>query len=195
MSDIQNFVTLKSTLFHPRIEQGVLILQMNDLAKPVNSFTTESLQDLKSILDYLQSCGDRFKGLIFVSTKQNHFAAGVDIGIFDNLKTADQGTTASKELNAILLQLQCLKIMTVSAIHGSCLGGGLELSLACKWRVVADHPSTQLGLPEVQLGLIPGGGGTQRLPRVIGLSKAFDMILSGKKVDAKKGLDDNITEP
>ena len=80
------------------------------------------------------------------------------------------------------------KVPTVAAIHGTCLGGGLELSLACHFRICTTHKSTQLGLPEVQLGILPGGGGTQRLPRLIGIAQALDLILTGKKVDGKKAL-------
>ena len=83
-------------------------------------------------------------------------------------------------------RLAGLPFPTVAAIHGACLGGGLELALACKRRVATEHPKTKLGLPEVQLGLIPGLGGTQRLPRLIGVPDALDMILTGKQVDARK---------
>src|SRR5205807_3659487 len=74
------------------------------------------------------------------------------------------------------------------AIHGACLGGGLETALACRYRICTDHPRTVLALPEVQLGLIPGMGGTQRLPRRVGLQAALDMILTGRNVRAKRAL-------
>jgi 3-hydroxyacyl-CoA dehydrogenase/enoyl-CoA hydratase/3-hydroxybutyryl-CoA epimerase len=87
----------------------------------------------------------------------------------------------------------------VAAIHGSCLGGGMELALACHWRVATDHPKTQLGLPEVQLGLIPGAGGCNRLPRLIGVRAALDIILAGKSERAAKahklGLADELVHP
>ncbi len=87
----------------------------------------------------------------------------------------------------------------VAAIHGACLGGGLELALACHYRIATDHPKTQLGLPEVQLGLIPGAGGCQRLPRLIGVRAALDMILTGKSERATKalrlGLVDEVVPP
>src|SRR6185436_5330572 len=76
----------------------------------------------------------------------------------------------------------------VAAIHGACLGGGLEVALACAYRICTDHPKTVLALPEVQLGLIPGMGGTQRLPRLIGVRNALDMILTGKNIRARKAL-------
>src|SRR5947207_13166501 len=71
-------------------------------------------------------------------------------------------------------------------IHGACLGGGLEFALACGYRVASDHPRTQLGLPEVQLGILPGAGGCQRLPRLIGARAALDLILAGKAASARK---------
>jgi 3-hydroxyacyl-CoA dehydrogenase/enoyl-CoA hydratase/3-hydroxybutyryl-CoA epimerase len=92
-----------------------------------------------------------------------------------------------------------MKIPVVAAIHGACLGGGLETALACRYRIVTDHPKTILALPETQLGIIPGAGGTQRLPRLIGLQRALDMILTGRNVRAKKayqmGLADEIVHP
>ena len=84
----------------------------------------------------------------------------------------------------LFLRIKALPFPTVAAINGACLGGGLETALACRYRIATDHPKTILGLPEVQLGLIPGGGGTQRLPRRIGLTNALDLILTGKQVRA-----------
>ena len=99
----------------------------------------------------------------------------------------------------LLDSIERLRIPVVAAIHGACLGGGLETALACRYRIATDHPKTVLGLPEVQLGLIPGAGGTQRLPRQIGLTAALDMILTGKTVRGKKalqlGLVDELVHP
>jgi 3-hydroxyacyl-CoA dehydrogenase/enoyl-CoA hydratase/3-hydroxybutyryl-CoA epimerase len=81
-----------------------------------------------------------------------------------------------------------LRTPVVAAIHGACLGGGLETSLACAWRVATDHPKTVLAVPEVQIGLFPGAGGTQRLPRTVGLQAALDMILTGRNIRARKAL-------
>src|SRR5207302_5723930 len=88
----------------------------------------------------------------------------------------------------LLTRLEKLRVPVVAAIHGACLGGGLETALACRYRVCTDHPKTSLALPEVQLGLIPGMGGTQRLPRLVGLQAALDMILTGRSVRAKRAL-------
>src|SRR5438552_15218094 len=92
-----------------------------------------------------------------------------------------------------------LRVPFIAGIHGGCLGGGLETALACRHRIATDHPKTLLGLPEVQLGLIPGAGGTQRLPRRIGLTSALDLILTGKQVRARTalqlGLIDELVHP
>src|SRR5258705_4945818 len=92
-----------------------------------------------------------------------------------------------------------MRVPVVAAIHGACLGGGLETALACRYRVASEHAKTVLALPEVQLGLIPGAGGTQRLPRLVGLQNALDMILTSRNVRAKKalqmGLVDELVHP
>src|SRR5262249_40451068 len=99
----------------------------------------------------------------------------------------------------LLFRFADLPFPTVAAIHGACLGGGLELALACTFRAATEHPKTKLGLPEVQLGLIPGLGGTQRLPRLIGVPDALDLILTGKQLDARRakkaGLVDAVCHP
>src|SRR5436190_14492863 len=99
----------------------------------------------------------------------------------------------------LMERLAGLPFPTVAAIHGACLGGGLELALACRYRIATEHRKTKLGLPEVQLGLIPGLGGTQRLPRLIGVPAALDMILTSKQLDAKRarkaGLVDDTCHP
>src|SRR5690348_15867197 len=87
---------------------------------------------------------------------------------------------------SIYRERENLPLTTIAAIHGACVGGGCEMVLACDYRIGTDDPSTKIGLPEVQLGVIPGFGGTQRLPRTIGLQSALDIILAGKTVDAKK---------
>lgn len=124
-------------------------------------------------------------GLVILSGKPSGFIAGADIGELATM-TADEAYLASRRAQAILDRLENLAIPTVAAVHGPCLGGGLELALACQARLVSDDAATQMGLPEVQLGLIPGAGGTQRLPRLIGLSAALDMILTGKSVRSGK---------
>jgi 3-hydroxyacyl-CoA dehydrogenase / enoyl-CoA hydratase / 3-hydroxybutyryl-CoA epimerase len=164
---------------------GVCVVSFDVKDKALNSFSEPALNELSRLLDDVLSRPD-LSGLVFLSGKKDSFAAGVDISIFATLKTAQDGEAASRKLQTLFARFETAKVPTVAAIHGVCLGGGLELSLAMKHRVCTSHKSTQMGLPEVQLGLLPGGGGTQRLPRLIGIAPALDLILTGKKIDGKK---------
>jgi 3-hydroxyacyl-CoA dehydrogenase / enoyl-CoA hydratase / 3-hydroxybutyryl-CoA epimerase len=177
----------KSKVFHFSMQDGICIIDMNDESKAVNSFTMSMLQDMDENLPKILAI-DKLEGIIVTSSKRNCFAAGADISIFDTFSSQDAGERGSRELHRILGYFANAKVPTVAAIHGTCLGGGVELSLACDFRICTSHHSTQLGLPEVQLGILPGGGGTQRLPRLIGIAQALDLILTGKKIDGKKAL-------
>lgn len=172
-------------LFSTRWEGDICIIEMNDPSKPVNSFSIPALEQLNKILDATFARSE-LGGIVFTSTKPNMFAAGVDLSIFDTFKGKEDAAAAASTLQNLFHRFHTSKVPTVAAIHGTCLGGALELALACHFRIASAHPATQLGLPEVQLGLLPGGGGTQRLPRLIGIAAALDLILTGKKVDGKK---------
>lgn len=124
--------------------------------------------------------------VVIASAKEGSFIAGADIKLLETLKTASEAERRSKEGQEAFDALEAWKRPVVAAIHGACLGGGLELALACHARVASDDPKTKLGLPEVQLGLLPGAGGTQRLPALIGLEKALDLLLTGKQVSAQR---------
>lgn len=105
-----------------------------------------------------------------------------------NCKSAQEAETLARQGQQIMAEIQALSVPVVAAIHGACLGGGLEMALACHRRICTDDAKTVLGLPEVQLGLLPGSGGTQRLPRLVGVSTALDMILTGKQLRPKQAL-------
>ncbi|RDB35417.1 MAG: fatty acid oxidation complex subunit alpha FadJ [Spirobacillus cienkowskii] len=180
-------LTSKSKILHFSMRDDICIIDMNDESKAVNSFTVPLLEDLDENLPKIFSY-EKLQGVVVTSSKKNCFAAGADISIFDTFTSQQAGETASQELHRIVGYFANSKVPTIAAIHGTCLGGGLELSLACHYRICTTHRSTQLGLPEVQLGILPGGGGTQRLPRLIGIAPALDLILTGKKVDGKKAL-------
>jgi 3-hydroxyacyl-CoA dehydrogenase/enoyl-CoA hydratase/3-hydroxybutyryl-CoA epimerase len=191
---------LKTDVFEVFETDEIGIIEMNDPTKSVNSFTRDALEDLNLILKTIfEGKKVPFKGLIFTSTKEDCFAAGADISIFSTLHTKEDGQKASEDLQNIYNYFAKAPIPTLAAIHGVCLGGGLELALACHYRICTSHSSTNLGLPEVQLGILPGGGGTQRLPRLIGILPSLDLILTGKKVDSKKalklGLVDDVVPP
>ncbi|GDX04818.1 fatty acid oxidation complex subunit alpha FadJ [Buttiauxella sp. A111] len=128
------------------------------------------------------------QGVIFISGKPDNFIAGADINMIANCQTTLEAQTLAHQGQQIMAEIAALPIPVVAAIHGACLGGGLELALACHARVCTDDEKTKLGLPEVQLGLLPGSGGTQRLPRLIGVSNALDMILTGKQLRPRQAL-------
>jgi 3-hydroxyacyl-CoA dehydrogenase/enoyl-CoA hydratase/3-hydroxybutyryl-CoA epimerase len=139
------------------------------------------------------------KAAVLISGKPDSFIAGADIEQFLEITSAAEAERTSRMGQDLLDRLEKGRVPVVAAIHGVCLGGGLEVALACRYRVCTDHPKTTLGLPEVQLGLIPGLGGTQRLPRRVGLQAALDMILTGRSMRAKRaqqmGLVDEMVHP
>ncbi|MCB1112372.1 MAG: enoyl-CoA hydratase/isomerase family protein [Chlamydiia bacterium] len=152
----------------------------------INKLSPPVLDELEQILDDLATVSD-IKALAITSAKEGVFIAGADL---DSFKDAfDEPSIAEKIVrkgHRVFDKLAAFHFPTIAVINGACLGGGLELALACKYRVVSDSPKTQLGLPEVTLGIMPGWGGTQRLPRLIGLQPAMKLILTGKPVDGKK---------
>lgn len=126
------------------------------------------------------------KAVVITSGKDSSFIAGADIEMIKKLVSKEDAIKRAREMQRALDELEASKIPYVAAIHGACLGGGLELALACRARVASDDKRTKLGVPEVQLGLLPGAGGTQRLPRTVGLEAALDLLLTGKQIDGKR---------
>jgi len=125
-------------------------------------------------------------GLVLISGKADNFIAGADISMIDRCQSAADAEALAKQGQEVMAMLAALPFPVVAAIHGACLGGGLELALACDARICSLDDKTRLGLPEVQLGLLPGSGGTQRLPRLIGVQQALPLILTGKSLRAKQ---------
>lgn len=161
---------------------AVVVLDRKD--KDVNTLSEAVLRELNGVIDSF--AGDAsLEGVVFISGKKD-FVLGADIGDIAAMKTVEDATAGAKHLQALFQRIADLNVPTVAAIHGQALGGGLELSLACTWRLATSDSRTKLALPEIQLGLIPGAGGTQRLPRLIGITAALDMILTGKRVAGKK---------
>ncbi|MFM8270460.1 MAG: enoyl-CoA hydratase-related protein, partial [Pseudomonadota bacterium] len=136
------------------------------------------------------------KALVVTSKKPSIFIAGADIGEIRTLASGAASAESLMKLQSVFTYLERMKIPSIAAIHGASMGGGTELALGCDYRIASDSPQTKIGLPEVLLGLIPGWGGTQRMPRLIGLEKSLDLILTGKTVDAvrakKMGLVDKV---
>jgi 3-hydroxyacyl-CoA dehydrogenase/enoyl-CoA hydratase/3-hydroxybutyryl-CoA epimerase len=127
------------------------------------------------------------RGLVILSDKTNGFIAGADITSFTKVTTEQQALELLNTGQAVFNRLESMQFPTVALIHGFCLGGGMELSLACRYRVTRDDPGTRLGLPEVRLGIHPGWGGSARMVPLIGGVKAMDLILSGRSVDGRTG--------
>jgi 3-hydroxyacyl-CoA dehydrogenase/enoyl-CoA hydratase/3-hydroxybutyryl-CoA epimerase len=170
-----------------RDASGVLVLTLDVPGEKVNTLGRGMLEEFQGLL--AEAEGDRtLKGVVIRSAKPDNFIAGADIKDFLTIKSALEGETLSRGGQALLDRLEALPIPVVAAIHGSCLGGGLELALACRYRVASDDPKTVLGVPEILLGLLPGAGGSQRLPRLVGLVKGLDLILTGRSLKATKAL-------
>ncbi|HXE56825.1 MAG TPA: fatty acid oxidation complex subunit alpha FadJ [Gemmatimonadales bacterium] len=180
------------------VENGVAVLTLDLPGEPVNKLTAGVKRELEEAFARLR--GDpAVRAVVLISGKPDIFIAGADIDEFTRLRGQAEAEELSREGQAMLQRVEDYPKPVVAAIHGACLGGGLELALACHYRVATDHPKTQLGLPEVQLGIIPGAGGTQRLPRLIGVRAALDIILAGKSEPAAKahrlGLVDELVPP
>ncbi|MGE5174556.1 MAG: 3-hydroxyacyl-CoA dehydrogenase NAD-binding domain-containing protein [Betaproteobacteria bacterium] len=162
----------------------------------VNKLTVAVMEELDRLLDELAGKKE-IRALVFRSGKEGNFIVGADIAEIRNVTEAADGESFARRGQAVFARLEALPFPTVAAIHGPCMGGGLELALACDYRIMSNDQKTALAFPEVKLGIIPGFGGTQRLPRLVGLTDALDMILSGKSVYAKKakkiGLSDEVT--
>ena len=164
---------------------GIAVISMNDQSVAQNVLNKEIQREFENVFDDVAN-DPSLTGLVFQSTKPACFIAGADITMLQSIETQEQAREASQLLHALTQRITDLSITTVVAINGSCLGGGLELALAFDYRVAADTKSTKIGVPEVQLGILPGGGGTQRLPRLIDLPTALDLILTGKQLNAAR---------
>jgi 3-hydroxyacyl-CoA dehydrogenase/enoyl-CoA hydratase/3-hydroxybutyryl-CoA epimerase len=177
----------QSALYIEQRERGVALLVIDVPGKAVNTLGADFAERFSALLDRLEASDDT-KAIVLVSGKGDSFIAGADIDLLASLHTAEQAADLCRAGQRVLGRLQSLSKPVVAAIHGACLGGGLEVALACRRRIASDDPKTKLGLPEVQLGILPGLGGTQRLPRLIGLEPALDLLLTGKQLDAKRAL-------
>jgi 3-hydroxyacyl-CoA dehydrogenase/enoyl-CoA hydratase/3-hydroxybutyryl-CoA epimerase len=149
-----------------------------------NVLSREVLEELHFIIDRITA--ERPQGLIILSAKSNGFIAGADVKEFTAIQDYDEALELITRGQSILDRIEKLPFPTVAMIHGFCLGGGMELALACRYRVAEDDPRTRLGLPEVRLGIHPGFGGTVRLPPLIGAPLAMDLMLSGRSVEARR---------
>ena len=170
-----------------RQKNGIAHLVMDVVGDTMNTLKAEFAEQVADVLTEIKS-DTAIKGVVLCSGKKDSFVAGADINMINDCKTKDAVMAMTRQGQMLFSQLEQLNVPIVAAINGACLGGGLELAMACHARVCSDNPKTALGLPEVQLGLLPGGGGTQRLPKLVGVQKALDMMLTGKQLRASQAL-------
>jgi 3-hydroxyacyl-CoA dehydrogenase/enoyl-CoA hydratase/3-hydroxybutyryl-CoA epimerase len=171
--------------FTYQVEDGVAVLTFDLPGESVNTLSPETGEAFSALLARAER-DPVVRAVVFISGKKDTFVAGAKIDFLQTLKTAAEATATSRQGQQGFDRLDAFGKPVVAAIHGACLGGGLEWALACDYRIATDSPKTNLGLPEVQLGLIPGAGGTQRLPALIGVQAALDLILTGKNVKPAK---------
>jgi 3-hydroxyacyl-CoA dehydrogenase/enoyl-CoA hydratase/3-hydroxybutyryl-CoA epimerase len=171
---------------------GVATVLMDRAGETMNTLSPEVADDMQAILERIET-DPNIRAVVWGSAKERNFLAGADIRWFESLTDAAKSEEALRHTQEAFTRLENLHRdhgkPVVAAIHGACLGGGLELALACSGRVASnDERATQLGQPEVQLGLLPAAGGTQRLPRLIGVAAALDLILTGRPVRPRRAL-------
>ncbi|MBL8483478.1 MAG: enoyl-CoA hydratase/isomerase family protein [Rhodocyclaceae bacterium] len=177
-------------LTHWRLERdrdGLAWARLDRAGAANNILTREVMQELGQLLDALEP--DLPRGLIITSAKSSGFVAGADIDEFGTLASLAQVRALVERGWSLFNRLAALRCPTLALVEGYCLGGGLELALACRYLIAVDAPATQFALPEVMLGIVPGWGGMLRLPQRVGAPAALDLLLTGRSVDAKKALE------
>jgi len=169
---------------------GMALVWFDDPARKVNLLDSASLTALRRLLDSLRQRSDRGfpRALVLLSPKEDQFIAGADVAEFDALRDPAEAEAKARDAQLLFEEFARLPFPTVAAINGPCLGGGTELGLAMQYRVASNARKVAIGLPEVQLGILPGFGGTQRLPRRIGLVPSLDLLLTGRTLDARRAL-------
>jgi len=176
-------------------EDEIVWLHFDKANSGANVFSSDVFEEFFLILDHLAELNP--KGLIILSDKESGFIAGANIEEFTQLESKEDALALIRVGQSAFDKLEALSFPSLSLINGFCLGGGMEMALACDYRIALDDPKTRLGLPEVLLGIHPGWGGTMRMPRLIGAPAAMDLMLSGRTVNAraakKMGIVDKIT--
>lgn len=167
-------------------DSGIAVLYFDLQGEKVNKFSSAVMQEFSEKIEELKH--DRnIQCLLLMSKKQGIFIAGADVKEIEALTDEDKGYQVGRRGQEIFGNFERLPFPKIAVIDGACMGGGTELSLCCDYRLATDSPKTKIALPEVNLGILPGWGGTQRLPRLVGLQRSLDIILSGKSLDAKRG--------
>ncbi len=187
-----NYITLEIT------KEKIAIITIDSPEAKVNKVSSRFLDEVAGDIQRIND-DKSIKGIVIVSGKEDNFVVGADIDEVKRMQATEEVIAYITKGHSILNTLEDMKIPVVACIHGNCLGGGLELALACNYRLAVDYPKTVMGLPEVQLGLLPAAGGTQRLPRLIGLTAALPLLLTARSLRAKQakraGLVDEVIPP
>ena len=173
--------------FSAQADNGIITVTIDQADRKMNVIGDGFNDAFAALTDAFVNDQDA-KGLILTSGKST-FVVGADIDQLATIETAEQAFDLVEDLKASLRKLETSGKPVVAAITGTALGGGLELALACHYRIAIDSPKTKLGLPEVKLGLLPGGGGTQRLPRLVGIQKALELMTQGKELRPQQALE------
>lgn len=178
---------MKKAISYNIDKENIAYLTFDDSEEKVNKLSSKNLLEIESNIDKI-SKDKKIKLLVIQSNKKDNFIAGADINEIKAIKDRKDAFKKVEIGQKIITKISNLKIPTLAVINGSCLGGGLELAIACKYRIATSNAKTMMGLPEVNLGIIPGFGGTQRLPKILSLEQSLKMILTGKPINAKKAL-------
>ncbi|XP_004582707.2 trifunctional enzyme subunit alpha, mitochondrial [Ochotona princeps] len=198
----RNFTGSSALLTRTHINYGVkgdvAVIRINSPNSKVNTLNKELQSEFMEVMNEIWT-SDQIRSAVLISSKPGCFVAGADINMLAACRTSQEATQVSQEGQRMFEKLEKSPKPIVAAISGSCLGGGLELAVSCQYRIATKDRKTVLGVPEVLLGILPGAGGTQRLPKLVGVPAAFDMMLTGRSIRAdrakKMGLVDQLVEP
>ena len=177
---------ISNSPFSLSVQDNVAVITINTPNRQFNLFTVNFIEQLRDLLGTV--IYQKLQGVIFISAKENNFIRGFDLAELEG-KSPTQLDAFAAEAQAIMREIEYLKIPTLAAIHGDCYGVGLELALACQIRIATDDNHTLFAMPQVRSDLLPFCGGTQRLPRLIGLKDAAPLLLTGNKINVKKALE------
>lgn len=176
-----------------RREDNVAIIWFDLPNESVNLLRPELLDEFHTVFDTLRD-DSSIRGIVLASGKEDNFCVGADVNLLAKLDSVEEISQLTHTVHRLMDQIEDFSIPIVAAIHGTCVGGGLEMALACHGRVASDAEATSFGLPEVKLGIIPGAGGTQRLLATVGLEEALNLILTGNTISADKAASLGIVE-
>ena len=168
-----------------KIDDKISILYFDLPNEKVNKFSTPVMEEFKHTIEELQERRD-IKCLLLMSKKPGIFIAGADVKEIQAIQSEQEGYEVGRAGQQVFNKFEALPFIKIAVINGACMGGGTELSLCCDYRLISDSPKTKMSLPEVNLGILPGWGGTQRLPRLVGLQRSLDIILTGRNLNAKR---------